>query len=270
MGINKPIICEIAYKTFVINEFGMAASFVLLGNERGLVIDTGCGMYNIRELVDRLCPLPYDVALTHGHGDHVGSMDKWEKVWLHPADWDMVSLERLPENKAMLDHYPEMMAHFGSFEAYDIEPGQIHYPETLPELLPMEDGHIFDLGGRKVEVLHTPGHTPGECVLIDPFSRIAFTGDACNVNLGIRNVSINTALEGLLKLKAREREFDRNYNSHVGYGSDTFHRCMPACVLDECLFIMRGILDGTADVQTQEGPFGKSRFVKFGETMINF
>ena len=204
MGISRPIVSEIAYRTYAINEFGMATCFLLEGTERGLLIDTGCGMYNIREIADELSTLPYDVVLTHGHGDHVAWMDQWEEVWLHPADWDMVSLERLEQNKAMISRYPAMMAAFGSFDAYDIRPEQARYPDTLPRLIPLEEGHIFDLGGgRKVEVIHTPGHTPGEVVLIDDASRILFSGDACNPNLGIRASSVNTALKGLLKVKAQ-------------------------------------------------------------------
>ena len=82
MGISKPLVMEIAYHTYAINEFGMASCFMLYGKERGLLIDTGCGMYNMREVADELCPLPYDVVLTHGHGDHVACMDKWEEVYL--------------------------------------------------------------------------------------------------------------------------------------------------------------------------------------------
>ena len=50
MGISRPIVSEIAYRTYAINEFGMATCFLLEGTERGLLIDTGCGMYNIREI----------------------------------------------------------------------------------------------------------------------------------------------------------------------------------------------------------------------------
>ena len=138
----------------------------------------------------------------------------------------------------------------------------------------MEDGHVFDLGGRQVEVIHTPGHTTGEVVFLDPYSKILFSGDACNINLGIRSTSINTALAGLLKVKAREQEFDRNFNSHIGYGSDTVNRSMPSEVLDECLYIMRSIINGTAQIQNRPSPFRRGSspitFVKYGHTLISF
>lgn len=274
MGISKPLVLEIAHRTYAINEFGMAAAFMLIGEERGLLIDTGCGMYNLRLIADELCSLPYDVAITHGHGDHIGSMDRWDKVWLHPADWDDLSMEHFEENKNRLEHYPDGMAAFGSFDAYDITRDQVRYPESVPEFLPLEDGQVFDLGKRKVEVIHTPGHTLGEVVFLDHATRILFSGDACNINLGIMTTSINTALKGLLKVKARESEFDRNWNGHIGYGSDTFNHSMPPEVLDECLAIMRSIIAGTADVHVAPtNPNFKippRSYVTYGHTRISF
>ena len=272
MGISKPIVSEIAYRTYAINEFGMATCFLLIGSERGLLIDTGCGMYNIRLIADELAGgLPYDVALTHGHGDHVASMDRWEAVWLHPADWDMIALDKLEQNKAMLARYPAMMAAFGSFDAYDIRPDQARYPDTLPRLLPLEEGHIFDLGGgRRVEVIHAPGHTPGEVVLIDDATRILFSGDACNPNLGIQSSSVTTALRGLLKVKAQAHRFDRNFNGHIGYGGSTVNVSKPETNLDDDIHILQSILDGTADVQYGETPVGRSAFVVYNGVRISF
>ncbi len=274
MGIKKPIVCEIAKDTFAINEFGMAACFLLIGKEKGLLFDAGCGMYNIREIADELCKVPYEVVISHSHGDHVGSIDKWDKVWLHPTDWDALSPDKYLANKEKLKSYPVMMAGFGSFDAYDISPDQITFPEKCPELLPLEDGQIFDLGGRNVEVVHTPGHTPGEVGLIDPTTRIYFSGDGCNINLGIRSTSINTALKGLLKVKSKESQFDRNFNSHIGYGSSTINRSLPEGVLDECIYIMRGIINGTADVQNRTSPFRPGSdpitFVQYGNVLISF
>ncbi len=274
MGMTKPIVLEIAHRTYAINEFGMATCFIMWGTKRGLMIDTGCGMYNVKEIADELCPYPYDVVLTHGHGDHSGYMDAWDEVWLHPADWDAYAPEKMAAAREFHKSYPKMMAGYGSFEAYDITEEQLHFPDHAPKFIPCEDGTVFDLGDRKIDVIHTPGHTAGEIVLIDPTTRILFSGDACNPNLGLRATSINTALKGLLKVKAREKDFDRNFNSHIGYGGSNVHIAMPDSCLDDCLYILEGIMEGTADVKHASSPFRPGTppvyYVKYGNVQITF
>jgi len=51
---------------------------------------------------------------------------------------------------------------------------------TIPSMKPtalLHDGDIIDLGGRRLEVICTPGHSPGSMCLLDRQNRILFTGD---------------------------------------------------------------------------------------------
>ena len=166
-----------------------------------------------------------------------------------------------------------MMTGFGSFETYDITYDQQRYPDHVPTLIPMTEGHVFHLGGRDIEVIHTPGHTKGEVVLLDPKERILFSGDACNPNLGISATSINTAYKGLLKVKARQSEFDRNFNNHVGYGRNTAIRSIPAEVLDEDLWIMENLIRGNIQFEYKVSPMrpgsAPTYFYKYGVALIN-
>lgn len=240
MGYSKPVISEIAYHTFAINEFGMATCFLLLGDQKGLLIDTGCGMCNLKEYVDQLTDKPYDVVLTHGHVDHVICAPLFPEVYCHPADWD----EARSPKWAMAAAYPDMMRPFGTFDTYDIAENDLRFYGPIQKLLPATEGMQFDLGGRQVEVIETPGHTYGSICLLDPATRILFSGDACNPNLGIFSTSVERALSGLLKLKAREREFDRNFNGHIGYGGSNVNQSMPEHNLDGDIFICEHLLKG--------------------------
>ena len=276
MGISKPIVCEIARDTLAINEFGMAACFLLWGSERGLLIDTGCGMYNIKEIADELSPVPYDVMITHAHGDHMGGIDYFEEVYMHPDDFRYMTPEGMESRRERYSAgggYAQMMTGFGSFDAYDITYEQQHYPERIPKLLPMPEGHVFHLGGRDIEVIHTPGHTEGEVCLIDTRERILFSGDACNPNLGISATSINTAYKGLLKVKARQADFDRNFNNHIGYGGSNVIRSIPAETLDDALWIMENLIRGTVQFEYRVSPMRPNSpptwFITHGTCLIN-
>lgn len=74
MGIKEPFISEIAPDTYAINEYGIAAEFLVIGGERALLIDTGCGLIDLPAVIRRFTDKPCDVVLTHGHGDHVGGI----------------------------------------------------------------------------------------------------------------------------------------------------------------------------------------------------
>ncbi|MHB8127800.1 MAG: MBL fold metallo-hydrolase [Mobilitalea sp.] len=275
MGPQYPIIYEIGYHTYGINEYGMASFFVLVGDERGLVVDCGCGSFDAKKLVEELCPVPYDVVITHAHGDHCGAMGQWDKVWLHPADMGLMEnkhrlFEMLSENPAIwkgaTDRGIPMRTPAGGVwdypglelagkDLYDFSKIKFMGFEKMPEILFLQDGQIFDLGGgRKVETVHVPGHSPGQCAFIDSGSRILFSGDSCNYNLGMSAVSVNTALKGLLKLDARRDQFDRNFNSHMGPAADTAGLSMPESTLDDCIWICHAALNGTAEyIQLNNG-----------------
>ena len=79
-------VCEIAKDTYAINEAGMAAMFLVVGEKRALLIDTGVGMTDLKSLIAQLTDLPYDVVLTHGHMDHAGGAAQFDQVYIHPAD----------------------------------------------------------------------------------------------------------------------------------------------------------------------------------------
>ena len=44
-------------------------------------------------------------------------------------------------------------------------------------LLPIREGDVLDLGGRRLEIIHLPGHTPGSIALLDTANRVLISGD---------------------------------------------------------------------------------------------
>ena len=115
--------------------------YVLEGTDKALVIDAGSYVPNLDKAVAALTDKPVIMALTHGHGDHVGGIGCFPEVWIHPED------------RGMLRNYE----------------GKINL---------LEDGQVIDLGGRQIEVMHTPGHTSGSVTFFDKARHYGFSGDA--------------------------------------------------------------------------------------------
>ena len=111
---------------------------------------------SIHELARILC--------THGHPDHVGGVRELAgdgvEVFLHPADFANLHL-----SLGGLLRRPSRARFFG------------YVSRTPRRLVPVEDGAILPvLGG--LEVIHTPGHTPGSICLYSPRHRALWVGDA--------------------------------------------------------------------------------------------
>ena len=91
--------------------------------EKALLIDTGMGEGDLAGLVSQLTDLPVEVAVTHPHLDHMHWIDKFSRVYLHKED--IAPLKEHPES------YPSALSHPGA---------------SLPELMPIEEGSVIDLG----------------------------------------------------------------------------------------------------------------------------
>jgi len=115
--------------------------YVVEGNDKALVIDAGSVMPHLDKAVAKLTDKPVIMALTHGHGDHIGGIGCYPEVWVHPDD------------ASMLRRYE----------------GKVNF---------LEDGQVIDLGGRQIEVLFTPGHTAGSVTFFDKARHYGFSGDS--------------------------------------------------------------------------------------------
>jgi glyoxylase-like metal-dependent hydrolase (beta-lactamase superfamily II) len=254
MAMKGPFISEIAKDTYAVNEYGLAAMYVVIGTERALLIDTGCGLTDLPAMMEKLTDKPYDVVLTHGHLDHVGGVGCFQKIHVHHDDWEMVrslDFERLR-------NYCDSLGNMGGYEAYDYTRDMVREFTEFPEFLDITDGQVFDLGGRRLTVTLIPGHTKGGLVLIDDKSRILFSGDCANVNTLLFGTSVNTALKGFLRIRALRDQYDQNFNGHLGYAGAPNCFSQPESVPEDLIHICKCILTGT-DTPTMQGFLGNER-----------
>ena len=125
------------------------------GREDCIVVDPGGEPDRIRKALDgrRIAA----ILLTHGHFDHIGAvkslMDENVRLMIHEKDAPLLTDPSLNASLALLRR-----------------------PYTAPAATDLlRDGDELTLAGLKVQVMHTPGHTPGgACFLIEDH---LFTGD---------------------------------------------------------------------------------------------
>ena len=130
--------------------------YLLCGTKRALLIDTGLGVANIKEVVDKLTMLPIFVVTTHVHWDHIGGHQYFENIGVHILEKDWISekfpisLQQVKRNLTCREcKFTEEFA----LEKYQLFQGDVQST--------FSDGEIFNLGERTVQVVHTPGHSPG-------------------------------------------------------------------------------------------------------------
>lgn len=272
----KHKIIEIAPKTWCLSEFRLVNTFLVEGSEKAALIDTGCGIGHLADCVRELTNKPLIILLTHDHFDHTGGIFEFPNVpaYLHEEDYEKMAESHAAIFKVLqTDDYNRMR------KFYITSRGPIRSPDLKQEELlslvpkertpteftctPMQDGDIFDLGGRKLEIIHTPGHTDGEVCILDRKERILFTGDTANKGIILaRQLNDDTKLikicnATMKKLWDRASEYDC---LGVGHDSVTIDKRMIKDYYD----LTQGLLDGTITGSYEEGGFRKGDVVRLG------
>jgi len=166
---------RVALNTFAIYEPHQAEeviSYLILGKNKALLFDTGMGISDMRKLVSGLTPLPVIVLNSHTHNDHVG--DNWQFDTIYAMDTDFTrqnakgSVTDAQEELAPGQICGDLPKGFDA-KSYRTKPWNITKY--------IHDGDTLDLGGRQLEIISTPGHTPDAISLFDHANGLLFTGD---------------------------------------------------------------------------------------------
>lgn len=247
MGIKKPLIAEIAKDTYLVNEFGLNNMYILVGSKRSLVVDTGMGYCDFKELVESLTGKPYDIVITHGHPDHAGMMHQFDQVYMNNKD--VPGLDRFFSRPFDMDEFNRNnRLHIGNSDIWDVTEDMINKGDKKTTILPLKEDDVFDLGNRKVKAFEFPGHTPGCMYFVDDGSRIAFTGDCCNYNLSTC-VPVSTTIRNLIRVRdGLGRRYDRIFTGHSTYCGSLDIKSMDPAVLDNLIEAYRSLLRGNGQL----------------------
>lgn len=193
------------------------AIYIIEGEERALVIDAGVDIKDYDKIVAGITSKPATLVATHVHPDHTGaSINYFDEIYINAGD--MVNV-------------PGIM------------------PDYKGEIKYLVDGQVIDLGGREIEVIFTPGHTPGSTTFMDRKAGYGFSGDS----FGSGNLLLTTNFSTLLLTAQRTLEYMKKYNieklypgHYMGLNAETQQR------VADLYKISRDVLDGKLSGEKNE------------------
>lgn len=242
----------IAEKSWMISnafvDHSYALCYLVEGRDYALLIDSILGMGNLKEFCETLTEKPVVLVNTHAHSDHCGGNFFFDACYMHHRDIGFFQSSVGQVRKQQIADMAKGMA----LEEYrdQIEPDDQFADWNPMKVLPLYDGDVFDLGDRRITVVEVGGHTAGSVVLIDPLTRIAYSGDACNGNTLLEfenSLPIVSYMKALLRLKAHQGGFDRMYGGHEIFDSS---------IVDEAIETVGRVIAGTDDHVESTGILG--------------
>jgi glyoxylase-like metal-dependent hydrolase (beta-lactamase superfamily II) len=201
------------YAIYEPGQYEEVISFLFAGTDRAMLFDSGLGIGNIRDVVSQLTDLDVIVVNSHTHYDHVGGNHLFDRIYARDLEYTGNSARGTP-HEAMAEWVSEGWV----WKPYPagFEPGNYaSQPFTVTDIL--NEGDVIDIGGRRFEVLLTPGHAPDSVCLLDRENRILLTGDTfylAPLYTHIEGSSYADYAASAKRLEALADDVDALYTSH--------------------------------------------------------
>jgi glyoxylase-like metal-dependent hydrolase (beta-lactamase superfamily II) len=80
---------ELPGATYAISEYGhweQPHAYLIVGDDRAALVDSGLGIGDISAVIDRVTELPITVPTTHAHWDHIGGHKHFDDIAVHEDD----------------------------------------------------------------------------------------------------------------------------------------------------------------------------------------
>ncbi|HEY8420973.1 MAG TPA: MBL fold metallo-hydrolase [Thermoclostridium sp.] len=159
--------------------------FLLAGEEKALLIDSGMNTPNAREIAESVIKLPIMLLNTHADPDHISGNVGFDSFYMSPDEE-------------------------GNYRAHGGE----------GSILPVNDNEIINLGNRPLKIISIPGHTPGSIAILDINHRVLIGGDTIqdgNIFMFKERRNMPRYVQSLKKLLKYAGEFDVIYPSHGSF-----------------------------------------------------
>jgi hydroxyacylglutathione hydrolase len=210
--------------------------YLVEGQYKAILIDAGTNIKDLDKIVASITSKPLMLVATHVHPDHTGaSINVFSEIYINPADTVNV---------------PRMMGNYK---------GKIKY---------LKDGESIDLGGRILDVVFTPAHTPGSTTFIDKAAGYGFSGDSFGSGNLLLTVNFSTLLATCQKVSALMEKYGIKtlYPGHYfGANAETKKRVDDMAAISND--VLAGKLKGTAN---PNGMMGLNQIINLYGVRINF
>jgi len=193
--------------------------YLVEGTQKAVLIDAGTNIKDLDRIVAAITKKPVMLVATHVHPDHTGSsIDYFPEIYINPADTILI---------------PQMMPDYK---------GKVKY---------LKDGEEIDLGGRKLEVIFTPAHTPGSTTFIDKDAGYGFSGDSFGSGNLLLGMNFSTLIATCEKMSSVMKKYGIKFlypGHYFGDNAETKQR------VDDMITLSRDVLSGK--VKGSENPNG--------------
>jgi len=223
------------------NKMWHESLYLVEGKDKALLIDVGTDIKDLDKIVASITNKPLMVVATHVHPDHTGpSINCFSEVYINPKDSASV---------------PRMMKDYK---------GSVKY---------LKDREIIQLGDRQIEVVYTPGHTPGSTTFIDKAAGYGFCGDSFGTGLLLLSVDFSTFIATCEKITSIMESYKLKYlyPGHFNENNmETLSKIDDMCKVSKD--VLSGKIKGTVNTESQFGlklkVSGKGYDINYNESAV--
>ncbi len=201
-------VIQINHDTWRIEDNGVRF-FLLEGDKKALLIDSGMNTPEARKIAEEITPLPVELLNTHADRDHISGNAAFEACYMSEAEE----------------------------ENYRAAGG-------TTKIIPVSDGDVLDLGNRPLKIIALPGHTPGSIAVLDVKLRVLISGDPIQdgrIFMFGKFRNMEKYIESMKALSAYDRQYDLIYPSH---GSFPVGPSLPARLVQDAQDVLDGKYEG--------------------------
>ena len=245
---------QIYENTYMITDKGLGGGpvnmYLLVGDEKALLVDTGYGGLDLKVIIREITDKPVVVACTHGHVDHAMGAYQFEEAYMHSLDQPVFEVHSTP-------------AWFGYMTKAILPSSKKYAQETaakkrvIPK--PLDNIEAFELGNRRVSWLFVKGHTQGSVAFYDERYNVLFDGDAAPLGTWLFIPESSSVREYRKSLEEYIR-FVKSHGDPVRYGGH-MPKALTTADLEKEVACCDAAIEGKKKTMKKKFPFATADII---------